>query len=162
MKNSRQQVLMVAVYVAASTLAGAALAAGGSREPEPAWGPSDPVLEKVDNLVKRSDWQGAVGVLKEAIAASPQNADYHNMYAYSIRKGSNPNMDMVFKHYGEALRLKPDHRGAHEYIGEAYLMVDNLAKAKEHLSVLDRLCTFGCEEYSDLKKAVAGYEAKKR
>ena len=42
------------------------------------------------------------------------------------------------------------------------VVVDNLPKAKEHLSVLDRLCTFGCEEYTDLKRAVATYEAKKR
>ena len=68
------------------------------------------------------------------IARNPSNADYHNLYAYSIRKGANPDMNLVFKHYNEALRLDPRHRGAHEYIGEAYLMVGNLPKAKEHLS----------------------------
>ncbi len=69
-------------------------------------------------------------------------------------------MSLVFKHYNEALRIDPDHRGAHEYLGEAYLMVGNLAKAKEHLSVLDKLCFFPCDEYSDLKKAIADYERK--
>ena len=161
MKNLAKQVLMVAVYLAAS-LAGAALAAPGSPDPEPAWSSSDPVMEKVNALTKRNDWQGAIALLKDAVVATPQNAEYHNMYAYSIRKSSNPDMGLVFKHYNEALRLKPDYRGAHEYIGEAYLMVGNLAKAKEHLARLDRLCTFGCEEYTDLKKAVAQYEAKKR
>ena len=161
MKISPKKVLMVAVYFAASSLACAAFAAGGSREPEPAWGTSDPVLEKVDQMTQRKDWQGAIAALRDAIAATPLNADYHNMYAYSIRKSANPNMDLVFKHYNEALRLKPDHRGAHEYIGEAYLMVNNLPKAKEHLSALDRLCTFGCEEYTMLKRVVAEYEAKR-
>jgi tetratricopeptide (TPR) repeat protein len=161
MKNFAKQVLMVAVYLAAS-LAGVAFAAGGSPDPEPAWGPSDPVIEKVNALAKRNDWQGAIALLRDAVAATPANAEYHNMYAYSIRKSASPDMGLVFKHYNEALRLKPDYRGAHEYIGEAYLMVDNLAKAKEHLARLDRLCTFGCEEYTDLKKAVAQYEAKKR
>ena len=161
MNISPKKVLMVAVYFGASSLACAAFAAGGSREPEPAWGPSDAVLEKVDAMTKKKDWQGAIAVLKDAIAATPQNAEYHNMYAYAIRKSANPDMDVVFKHYNEALRLKPDHRGAHEYIGEAYLMVNNLPKAKEHLSALDRLCTFGCEEYTDLKRAVAQYEAKR-
>ncbi len=79
-----------------------------------------------------------------------------------MRKGPNPNMDLVFKHYTEALRLDPQHRGAHEYIGEAYLMVNNVAKAREHLATLDRLCTFGCEEFTDLKKAIADYEARPR
>jgi hypothetical protein len=67
-------------------------------------------------------------------------------------------MDRVFSHYNEALRLNPKHRGAHEYLGEAYLMTNSLAKAKEQLAALDKLCFFGCEEYSDLKKAIASYE----
>jgi hypothetical protein len=71
-------------------------------------------------------------------------------------------MDLVFKHYHEALRLDAKHRDAHEYIGEAYLMVGNLAKAKEHLGLLDKLCFFPCSQYSDLKKAVADYEAKRK
>ncbi|CAN0036083.1 unnamed protein product, partial [Phaeothamnion confervicola] len=96
------------------------------------------------------------------VASNPQDANYNNLYAYTMRKGPNPNMNLVFKYYNEALRIDPNHRNAHEYIGEAYLMVGNVAKAKEHLAVLDRLCTFGCEEYSDLKKAIAGYEARKK
>ena len=106
------------------------------------------------------DWPAAQALLKDAIARNPGNADYHNLYAYSIRKGANPDMSLVFKHYNEALRLDPRHRGAHEYLGEAYLMVGNLPKAKEHLSALDKLCFFPCSEFNELKKAVAEYEAK--
>ena len=161
MKEIFKHDLMVAVFVTASTAMGGAFAAGGSPDPEPAW-PSDPVIEKITALIARKDWTGATTVMKEAVTTAPQNAEYHNMYAYTIRKGPKPDMDLVFKHYNEALRLKPDYRGAHEYIGEAYLMVDNLPKAKEHLARLDRLCTFGCEEYTDLKKAVAVYEVRKK
>ena len=96
-------------------------------------------------------------MLKVALASSPNNADLHNLYAYAIRKGPKPDMDLVFKHYAEALRIDPKHRGAHEYIGEAYLMANNLAKAKEHLAALDRLCFFGCTEYTDLKLAIAAH-----
>jgi tetratricopeptide (TPR) repeat protein len=71
-------------------------------------------------------------------------------------------LDLAFKHYGEALRLDPRHRGAHEYIGEAYLMKGDLAKAKEHLAQLDRICFFGCGELNDLKKAIAAYEKQKK
>lgn len=161
MKGFSKQILMVAVFSAASSLTGGALAAGGSPDPMPAW-PTDPVIDKVAALTAQKDWPGAAALMKQAIATAPQNAEYHNMYAYTTRKGPNPDMDIVFKHYNEALRLKPDYRGAHEYIGEAYLMVNDLPKAKEHLARLDRLCTFGCEEYTDLKKAVAAYEAKSR
>jgi tetratricopeptide (TPR) repeat protein len=121
---------------------------------------TDPVIEQATKAVSSKDWPQAQAVLKDGLARDPNNADYHNLYAYSIRKGANPDMNLVFKHYNEALRLDPKHRGAHEYIGEAYLMVGNLPKAKEHLSSLDKLCFFPCSEFTDLKKSVAAYEAK--
>ncbi len=124
--------------------------------------PADPVLLQVGEATSRKDWAAASGILRDALAKTPGNADYHNLYAYSVRKGANPNLDLVFKHYNEALRLNARHQGAHEYIGEAYLMIGNLGKAKEHLAQLDKLCFFGCSEYSELKKAVADYEAKQK
>ncbi len=122
--------------------------------------PSDPVLERYNAAAERQDWNGAAAVLRDALAAKPGNADYHNLYAYSLRKSGTKDMDLVFKHYNEALRIDPKHRGAHEYIGEAYLMVGNVAKAKEHLSALDKLCFFGCSEFNDLKKAISQHEAR--
>jgi tetratricopeptide (TPR) repeat protein len=139
-------------------LPGLALAAGDPGGSSSA--PSDPVLEKVTAATKKQDWASAQAVLRDALSADPQNANYHNLYAYSVRKGASPDMNLVFKHYNEALRIDSKHRGAHEYIGEAYLMVGNVAKAKEHLAQLDKLCFFGCSEYSDLKKAIAAFEAK--
>ena len=120
--------------------------------------PKDPVLEKVAAATARQDWTGAQSLLKDAVSKDSGNADYHNLDAYSIRKGPNPDMSLVFKHYNEALRIDPKHRGAHEYLGEAYLMVGNVAKAKEQLRALDSMCFFGCSEYSDLKKAIAEHE----
>lgn len=122
--------------------------------------PGDPVIEKALAANAQGDWRRSQELLREALARDPANADYHNLYAYAIRKGPSPSLDLVFKHYHEALRIDPKHRGAHEYIGEAYLMQGNLAKAKEHLSALDRMCFFGCEEYTMLKKAVAEFEAR--
>ena len=123
---------------------------------------TDPALEQATKAVSSRDWPQAQAVLKDALARDPGNPDYHNLYAYSIRKGANPDMNLVFKHYNEALRIDPKHRGAHEYLGEAYLMVGNLPKAKEHLSTLDKLCFFPCSEFSELKKAIASYEAKSK
>ena len=125
---------------------------------DPVTAPADPVLEKVTAATKKQDWASAQAMLRDALAANPQNANYHNLYAYSVRKGANPDMNLVFKHYNEALRIDPKHKGAHEYIGEAYLMVGNVAKAKEHLAQLDKLCFFSCAEYADLKKSISEYE----
>ena len=124
--------------------------------------PADPDLADARARIEAGDWAGAVAVLKKAVARDPGNADYHNLLAYSTRKGPNPDMDLVFKHYNEALRLDPKHRGAHEYIGEAYLLIGNLPKAKEHLAALDKLCFFSCEEFRDLKKAIERYEVSKK
>src|SRR5688500_16914676 len=135
---------------------GVALAAGDSSPAVAA----DPVLERVSTATARKDWPAAQSILKDAVAKQPANADYHNLYAYSIRKGANPDMNLVFRHYNEALRIDPKHRGAHEYIGEAYLMVNNLAKAKEHLGQLDKLCFLPCSEFNDLKNAIAAHERK--
>lgn len=156
MRAAAKHAFIIAFFVAAPVLADP----GG--EPIRGGAPQDPVLENVLAANARQDWPRAEAILRDALVKDPRNADYHNLYAYAIRKGASPNVDLVFKHYNEALRIDPKHRGAHEYIGEAYLMVGNLAKAREHLAALDRLCFFGCEEYSMLKTAVAEYEAKKK
>src|SRR5262245_28878718 len=127
-----------------------AVVAFANDAPEPRVAPGDPDLATARARIAAKDWTGAADVMEKAIARNPRNADYHNLYAYAVRNGVNPNFDAVFKHYEEALRLDPKHRGAHEYIGEAYLLTGNLAKAKEHLAVLNKLCFFSCEEYRDL------------
>ena len=155
MKAALRHAFIIAMFASV-----AALAAPDDDSGAKTGAPPDPVLEKVRAANAQADWRRSQEVLREALAKDPANADYHNLYAYAIRKGPNPSLDLVFRHYHEALRINPKHRGAHEYIGEAYLMAGNLAKAEEHLGVLDRLCLFGCEEYSDLKKAVAEYKQK--
>ena len=147
------------LLVAVLLVPGAAFAAADTNS---SGAPVDPVLERAAQASARNDWAGAQAILKDAVAKEPNNAEYHNMYAYNLRKGANPDMSLVFKHYNEALRIEPKHRGANEYLGEAYLMVNNVAKAKEQLATLDKLCFLSCKEYSDLKKSIAEYEAKRK
>src|SRR5262245_38140504 len=90
--------------------AGSAYAADTPSRPE---APKDPLMEKVSAATKSQDWAGAAKLLEQGLAVNPSNPDYHNLYAYSLRKGPNPNMNLVFKHYNEALRLDPKHKGAH-------------------------------------------------
>ena len=120
----------------------------------------DPAVGRYEAAVGRQDWPAAQAAMRDALSREPADADFNNLYAYSLRKGANPDMNLVFKHYNEALRIDPKHKGAHEYIGEAYLMVGNVSKAKEHLGALDKLCFFGCSEYSDLKRAISEHESK--
>jgi tetratricopeptide (TPR) repeat protein len=122
--------------------------------------PEDQDLSDARARIEAKDWPGAVDILRKAVARDPGNAEYHNLFAYSVRHTASPDMNVVFQHYREALRIAPQHRGAHEYISEAYLIVGDLPKAKEHLAALDKLCFFSCAEYRDLKKAIERYEKK--
>jgi Tfp pilus assembly protein PilF len=152
--KSQFRILVLTLALAA----GAAFAAGDPGGSSVPGAKKDPVLERVGAATSQKDWAGAQSILKDALERDPRNADYHNLYAYSIRKGANPDMSLVFKHYNEALSIDPKHREAHEYLGEAYLMVGNVAKAKEHLAELDKICFFSCSEFTDLKNAIADYE----
>ncbi len=145
------------LIVALLCASGTAFAAGGDSNPAPA-ATADPAIERAQEAMRAKDWPRAAALMRDALASQPGNADYHNLYAYALRKGPDPDMKLVFQHYEEALRIDPKHRNAHEYIGEAYLQVGDLASAKEHLAALDRLCFFPCEQYSELKEAVEDYE----
>ena len=151
---------LVAVLFAA---AGARAAGGGGPDPtvDSRRAPADPAIEAIQAAVAKSDWPRARELARASVEKNPRSADYHNLYAYALRMGEKPEMDLVFRHYNEALRLDPKHRGAHEYLGEAYLQTGNLARAKEELRALDSLCFFACKEYTTLKQAIADYEAKK-
>ena len=151
--------LPLLVLLAALTLSGqsAVAAGGGGGESAPAV-PEDPDYAAGKRAVEAKNWQAALEAFNKVVAKDPRNADAHTYLGYTYRKSGQ--LDSAFKEYDEALRLEPSHRGAHEYVGEAYLMTNNLAKAEEHLKALDRICFFSCEEYRDLKKAVADYKQK--
>jgi hypothetical protein len=57
--------------------------------------------------------------------------------------------------------LNPRHRGAHEYIGEAYLMAGDLAGAQKHLDALRKLCLLPCDELADLEREIAAFKKKR-
>ena len=72
-------------------------------------------------------------------------------------------MPKACEHYNTALKLNPNHKGAHEYLGEVCLMNGKAAKAEEHLAHLKTICGGNaCEEYDDLAKSLAAYKAKSR
>jgi Flp pilus assembly protein TadD len=126
----------------------------------PATKSEDPDYLAGKKAIDAGDWNAAIAAFNRAAARDAKNPDIQNYLGFSYRKAGN--LDAAFKHYETALKLEPDHKGAHEYIGEAYLIKGDLKMAKQHLDALDRICTFGCSEYRELKKAVAEYEQKKR
>ena len=115
-------------------------------------------LGAATKAVNAQNWSKAIELLTTVVSKNSKNADAHNFLGYSYRKSGNHGS--ALKHYRFALQLDPKHKGAHEYIGEAFLEIGDLASAQQHLKTLDDICTFGCKEYRQLKKAVAAYKKK--
>jgi len=160
-----RNVSMLSVQVRAMTLLAAAwlVAWPGMGRTDPA--EEDAAAVKLDpeyaagkQAIDAKDWPAAIKLLHSAALRDTRNADIQNYLGYAYRHAGQ--LDLAFRHYQRALQLNPRHRGAHEYVGEAYLLVHNLAKAEEHLAALQKICLIPCEEYADLKQKVAEYRGK--
>lgn len=125
-------------------------------EPAAAAPANDPDYDGGVKAVQAENWPEAIARLDSAAKKHPRSADVHNLLGYANRKSGN--LDRSFTHYRIALDLDPEHRGAHEYIGEAWLLRGDVAKARSHLDELARLCRSDCEEFRDLAKAIAEFE----
>ena len=130
---------------------------GGSEGARSSVEPADPQYTAAVKAIRANEYAKAIPLLESVISRDGKNADAYNWLAYATRKTGNAAGSLPI--YQKALAIDPKHRGAHEYIGEAYLVLDNLPKAKEHLARLDKLCLFSCSQYTDLKKAVQAYES---
>ncbi len=117
---------------------------------------ADPLVQARAHIAARR-WPAALAELQRLNAVA--SADWHNLMGYCLRKGETPDLVGAGRHYREALRIDPVHRGALEYSGELALMLNDLPAAEQTLARLDKVCTFGCEEYTDLKQAVQRYKA---
>jgi Flp pilus assembly protein TadD len=119
---------------------------------------SDPDYTQGRAAVEAKDWASAIRLLSSAALRDTRNAEIQNYLGYAHR--SSGDLPAAFKHYARALQLNPRHRGAHEYLGEAYLMIGNVHKAEEHLYALKNICLLPCREYGQLEKKLAEYRSR--
>ena len=134
--------------------ASAALAAGSSSK---STAPKANAFAVAEKAVKSQDYSRAIALLQKVVAKNPKHYDALNYLGFSHRQlGEN---DVSLRYYKQVLAMKPNHRGANEYLGELYLQQGKLDLAKQQLAKLDKICTFGCKEFDDLKAAVKTYES---
>ena len=120
----------------------------------------DPDVLAGKNAIEQKNWAAAIKALSSAALRDTRNADIQNHLGYAHRNAGQ--MDQAFAHYERALKLNPRHRGAHEYVGEAYLMAGKLAQAEGHLKALQAICLLPCEELDDLKAKIDRYRQEGR
>lgn len=148
-----------ALIALAASLAVIAGPAQPAMDPEPmdVLAARDPDFARGRQAVEARNWNAAIKAFHIAEQRDTRNADIQNMLGYAYRNAGQ--LESAFKHYQRALQIDSRHRGAHEYIGEAYLIARNPAKAEEHLAALKKICPGVCEEYDDLKKKIDTYRA---
>ena len=116
-----------------------------------------PIIQ-AEQAMDDGDYQGAIKTLEQMRRKEPKNPDVLNLLGYGNRKLGK--LDTALGFYQQALAIDPEHKGANEYLGELYLESDQLDKAEKRLTVLDKACFFPCEEYTELKEAIAAYKKK--
>jgi len=107
-------------------------------------------------LINEHRYEEAIDDLFKAQAIVGPHPDILNYLGYSHRKLGK--MEEAQEYYHTALAIEPDHKGANEYLGELYLQIGELGKAKKQLAKLDRICVFGCVEQEDLARLISRRE----
>lgn len=114
-------------------------------------------LAKAIKLIGLGSYASAIPLLKKAIATDPSNPDAFSLMGFSLRKLGE--RDTALRYYTKALELAPEHLGANEYLGELYLEMSDLTRARERLDILETACGTSCNEYLKLEKAIMDFKA---
>ena len=103
-------------------------------------------------LAKAERYGEAIEVLN--LMKNPNTAEALNYRGYATRKLGR--VDEGIAYYLKSVKLAPRYAQVREYLGEAYVIKGDLARAKAQLQVIKGICGTECEEYEDLAKAISG------
>ncbi|MCJ2050338.1 tetratricopeptide repeat protein [Methylobacterium sp. J-070] len=109
-------------------------------------------LTSVRAKIAAKNYEAALTELRD-LAEDNQQAEVYNLLGFTLRKTGDLKTSLTY--YTKALDLRPDFRAAREYLGELYVEMGDMAKARDQLAALGKLCPGGCEERADLEKAIA-------
>ena len=123
-------------------------------------GPStDDKYDMAVRAVDAKEYRKAISLLNDVIDEKPRNPNALNYLGYSHRKSGDYARAVTY--YKKALSLDPEHKGANEYLGQAYVELGNLNAAVERLDALERICGIDCDEYMSLKTSIDAAMARK-
>ncbi|MCH8615230.1 hypothetical protein LZ016_03810 [Sphingomonas sp. SM33] len=145
--------LLSSVLIAGASVALVASAAVGQR-------PDDQILPRSMELLKVGEghlaagrFAEADGALETALAVDPRNRAAYNALAKVAQRE---------KLYGQAIRytkksliLEPNDKDAIAIQGEAMVEMGAVARAKENLAKLQKLCPGACPQVAELSAAIS-------
>ena len=102
-------------------------------------------------LAKAERYQEALQVLD--LMQDRNTAEALNYRGYATRKLGR--VDEGIGYYLKSVSLDPKYAEVREYLGEAYVTKGDLARAKEQLRAIEKICGTECEQYKDLAKAIS-------
>ena len=102
---------------------------------------------KVDRATKL--YVKALEKLQQAYKTDRNNPDILNYLGFTLRKTGK--LKEAEKYYLAGLKIKPNHNGINEYLGELYVKTGRMELAKERLEILKNC---NCEEYGELKEVI--------
>ena len=105
--------------------------------------------EEIEIIGKATSVVEALKKLQKAYKNDKNNPDILNYLGFTLRKTGK--LEEAEKYYLAGLKIKPDHNGINEYLGELYVNTGRMELAKERLAVLKNC---NCEEYSELKEII--------
>ena len=151
------------VFVIFLFISSASLSAGTSSSTSSDVDNSDQIkvlYKKAEKYIEENNFKKSLKVLKALTKREDLEgfrADIYNLLGFSYRKLSKPDLEKSFAAYMMAIELVPEHIGAHEYLGELYLMLENKSKALEMLAKLEVMAGKSSKEYLELEKAINQY-----
>ncbi|WP_018428941.1 tetratricopeptide repeat protein [Hoeflea sp. 108] len=104
-------------------------------------------------LAMDGKYDDAIKVL--TLAADKTDPRILNYLGYSHRKAGRVLVGLGY--YQEALRNNPDYTLVREYMGEAHLMLGDVAAARVQLAEIEKRCGKGCREYGMLEEQIESY-----
>lgn len=102
-------------------------------------------------LAKAERHDEAIEVLN--LLANPNTPKALNYRGYATRKLGRIDEGIGF--YRQSVALDPRYASVREYLGEAYVIKGDIARARAQLRAIKGICGTACEEYQDLAKAIA-------
>jgi tetratricopeptide (TPR) repeat protein len=102
-------------------------------------------------LAKAERYDEALDVLN--LLKNRNTPEALNYRGYATRKLGR--VDEGIAYYRKSVALAPRYAQVREYLGEAYVIKGDIARAKAQLRAIKTICGTQCEEYEDLAKAIA-------